>query len=487
MMHSSRAGQRFVKRRLFKDLVFRAFGAFLVLLLVTGLSRLASLGQAPQAGTRQPLREPPRGTMVLAVISDEHNEFSPFTLQTDNALGGPVTPANIVNLVRARDPDLIVVTGDLGEYSTVAEYRGFWVQSTGAVTATGTSTTVDIDSNPSYTEFGLSPNTNAQVFGDLNLNPVAIGTWASVYDDITGANFEIVQITARTSSSVTAVFTKTHQAGFIMRAHAMSEYWDYVLAGKIAMVSGNHDDEMTAAFCGASPNPGCGGVGWQGPANIMTLFAPYGMFGGQTNKTYWAKKFNSLLSIVGIDSMANVYAGGDGITYGSVQEMALRPALNKPGLGSVWTITAQHHLPRNTCESYGVASFSLGSAVDAAFGGHEHVTQVMMAPQCIGSGCTSTKNIPVVDQSGYTWMTHDPVSGCIYSAGAGSRRLVLNGSSLNGGGAPAPQRTYGLLTVTAETLSFTMYDQHNNIVTDMTDPTSAATWTLTKASRRQIK
>ncbi len=425
--------------------------------------------------------------MVVAVISDEHNEFGPQGLQTDEALGGPVTPANMVNLVRARDPDLIVVTGDLGEYSTAAEYRGFWVQSASAVTTTGTSTTVNINSSPSYSEFGLTPSPNTQIYGDLNSSLVSVGTWAGVYDDITGANFELVQIKARTSSSVTAVFTRTHPAGFLMRAHSMSEYWDYVLAGKVAMAVGNHDVEMTAVSCGAPPNPVCGGVGWQGPANIMALFAPYGMFGGQTTKTYWAKKFNSLLTVVAIDSMAALYPGGDGITYGSVQEMALRPALNTPGLGSVWTITAQHYLPRNSCLGYGMASFALGSAVDAAFAGHTHLTQVMMAPQCIGSACTSTKNVPVMDMSGYTWMTDDPVSECTFSAGAGAQRLVLNGSSLNGGGGPAPQRTYGLLTVTTDTMSFALYDQHNNIVTDMTDPTSAAVWTLTKNSRRQIR
>ena len=341
---------------------------------------------------------------------------------------------------------------------------------------------MSIDSQPSYSEYGLTPNATTQVFGDPNGNLVATGTWASVYDDITGANFEMVKITARTSSSVTAIFTKAHPAGFLMREHAMSEYWDYALAGKMLIATGNHDSEMTADFCGTDSLP-CFGGGFHGPANLMSQFAPLGMFGGQKAKPYWAKRVNSLLTVVAIDTMASLYPGGDGSTYGSAQEVALRPALNDAGLGTPWTITLQHHMPRDTCVGYGVATFALGSAVDAAFGGHTHLTQVLMAPQCIGPRCTSTKNIPVVDQSGYTAMANDPVGACTFAAGPGSQRLVLNGTSLGTAGGPAPQRTYGILNITAETMTFVMYDQNDNIVTDMIDSTSKATWTLHKRPR----
>ena len=65
--------------------------------------------------------------MVVAVISDEHEEFNPQFADQDAALGGPITPANMVDRVRARTPDLILVAGDLGHHSTAIEYRGFWV------------------------------------------------------------------------------------------------------------------------------------------------------------------------------------------------------------------------------------------------------------------------------------------------------------------------------------------------------------------------
>jgi hypothetical protein len=439
------------------------------------------------------LGSPQSQSLTVVAISDEHEELPPQTTQPDYALGGTATPADLINRVRAEKPDYILVAGDIGHYSIPMEYGGVFLQSTGAV-STG-SHTFTINGSSSYSEFGHTPNPDAYVIGSTD-TPTLLETtqYAAVYDDSTGANFELAQVSAVTQHTVTATFAKAHASGFLMRMSAMSEYWDYVLQGKVVGATGNHDGECypTGSYIGNS-------CGQQSPANILNYFAP--MYQGSLIG-YFSKKLNSLLGIVVIDTMADQYTAypNYGVTYGSTQEVALRPALTG-GVGSTWLLTIGHYLPANSGNGNngGVARWALNSAVDMSIGGHMHIAQVLQSPRCIGSGCSAgSTTIPVIDVSSYTAMAFDPLSSYNpsgWTAGAppgpvgvalsascpGCTRSVLNGYNLDGTNSTGNHfRSYLKLTLTAHSLTWRMIDNTGATVCDYTTPSQCAAGSLTK-------
>lgn len=445
-------------------------------------------------------------SMIVDVIADAHITFDPYELpQSSNLAGAPRNnPNQLVNAIRADNPAYIIFNGDGGHNSLPAEYNAVFVQSATAVTSTGVPTVISVNCSPSYSEYGMTPHQDLHLYGssDTASNTLYNTSWVSVYDDNTGKNFEIVQAssvtnnTCPTSSTFTATFTKLHPVGFLMRDHALSEFWDYALQGKIVASLGNHDVNCKqsqaastvylASGCPGDPN---------GPQDFLT----YLQFVMQNSSTfpfngysavspfgnYYARTLNPLLSVIAIDSMAGQYTGGGGTNYGQTQEATLRCALSagtgagcggSGALASQWVITTQHYCPANSCTVAGIAPWAMNAGVDLSLCGHTHLDQEIFSPRCGGSGCTNVTgpggatSIPVLDGSGYTWETDDPMNECIPLSPdcPGCTRPVLNSANLNtlNDGLGTLQISYIRLTITQHSLAWVAINNNGQVVKD---------------------
>ncbi len=459
--------------------------------------------------------------MTVVVISDEHMEFNPYESVADVPLNyAKTSPSDLVNRARAENPDVLIVNGDLGHNSLPAEYNGFFVQSATAVTTTGTATVVTTNPSPSYSEYGMKPHASNYLVGSSDAPTTLLynTSWVAVYDDATGKNFEIVQVSSVSGTQVTATFTKTHPVGFLMRCHAMSEYWDYMLQGKVIMSDGNHDVNCSIAEgssnvfvsngCSNDPN---------GPQSVLT-YLQLGFqnssalpFSGYSSTipvgSYYSKVVSPLLGVIAIDSMAGQTSNGGlwgstgwgGTNYGQPQELALRCALSggtgagcggSGALAATWIVTTQHYMPANSCSFGGIAPWAMNSAVDMSLAGHTHLAQYIVSPRCGGSGCTNvtgpggTTSIPVLDVSSYTYMTNDPMNECspLSTYCPGCTRPVLNSASLNttGDKLGIPFRSYVKMILTPHTLTWSMIDNNGKLVCDYVNTGTCAAGVLTK-------
>jgi len=468
--------------------------------------------------------------MVVDVISDEHQENAGNNIEGDLPLNLPhVSPADMVNRVRADNPNYLIVNGDLGHNSMPVEYNAIFIQSATAVTTVG-SNTISVNTSSSYVDGGVfTPNTNLQ--GTINSSadyaslPLIVNAWVAIYDCVgstscatpaayPGANFEMVQITAVNLASnpntFTAVFAHTHPAGFLMRAHAMNEYWDWMLQGRVIMSGGNHDVGCSVAdgalYTYAQGTGGsCGSS--HGPESILT-FLRFGFpnggafpYTGAAGVSYYSTVVNSLLGVIAIDSTG--WSGQAG-AYGTIQETTLRCALSggtgagcfgSGALPAKWIVTTQHYPPSGSiCQNGGNTPWALNYAVDVAFFGHIHDAEYFTSQRCLGAACTTgvglngSATIPYIDTSSYTALgfqgletCNPPDSPLPSTLTPPAVRNVLNGYNLDdAGGIGTRFRSYVKMVLTPHTLTWSMINNSGGVVCDYINTSVCAQGVLVK-------